>query len=127
MAKLQNKLSELEDIFDQTNNGMEWQEINLEAVQVIREENGLDKEPETLKKWLMKTNNFFLFGHKVISLAEGNAIMQEYTTLNDEFKKRLKDENRRTDEAEVGEKRPILDSPPPRNSKKDEEMKKKKG
>ncbi|GBC13271.2 hypothetical protein GLOIN_2v1780646 [Rhizophagus irregularis DAOM 181602=DAOM 197198] len=34
------------------------------------------------------------------------------------FKKRLKDENRKTDEKEIGEKRPILESPPPRESKK---------
>ncbi|PKY54022.1 hypothetical protein RhiirA4_472575 [Rhizophagus irregularis] len=38
-------------------------------------------------------------------------ILQEYTTLNDEFKNRLKDENRRTDEVEVEEKRPIVESP----------------
>uniref|UniRef100_U9TRH0 Uncharacterized protein n=3 Tax=Rhizophagus irregularis TaxID=588596 RepID=U9TRH0_RHIID len=48
---------------------------------------------------------------KLISLAEQNAIMREYTTLNDEFGQRLKDENRYQDKREVGDKRPIFDSP----------------
>lgn len=61
----------------------------------------------------MKKNNFFLLGQKVISLAEKNNIMKAYTTLNDDFKQRLKNENRYQDEKEVGEKRPILESPSP--------------
>ncbi|PKB92848.1 hypothetical protein RhiirA5_443164, partial [Rhizophagus irregularis] len=35
----------------------------------------------------------------------------EYTTLNDDFKKRLENENRHQDEKKIGEKRPILESP----------------
>ncbi|PKB94097.1 hypothetical protein RhiirA5_439556 [Rhizophagus irregularis] len=41
----------------------------------------------------------------------GNAKNMNTPTLNDEFKNRLKDENRKTDEIEVGEKRPIVESP----------------
>ncbi|PKB99006.1 hypothetical protein RhiirA5_463007 [Rhizophagus irregularis] len=36
-----------------------------------------------------------------------------YTTLNDDFTKRLKDENRYQDNKDVGDKRPILESPSP--------------
>ncbi|PKY50671.1 hypothetical protein RhiirA4_467265 [Rhizophagus irregularis] len=43
---------------------------------------------------------------KIISLAEQSEILQQYTTLNKDFTKRLRDENRFTDEKEVGEKRP---------------------
>lgn len=59
-------------------------------------------------------------GQKVISLAEQSKILNEYTSLNDDFKIRLKDENRLTDEREIGEKHPILESPPPQSSKKNE-------
>ncbi|PKC02291.1 hypothetical protein RhiirA5_381074 [Rhizophagus irregularis] len=88
---LGNKLSELEEIFDKTSNEMEWENINLEALRI-----------------------------KVISLAEQSKILNEYTSLNDDFKIRLKDENRLTDEREIGEKHPILESPPPQSSKKNE-------
>ncbi|PKY16266.1 hypothetical protein RhiirB3_428604 [Rhizophagus irregularis] len=37
--------------------------------------------------------------------------MCEYTTLNDNFKQRLENENRYQDEKKTGEKRPILGSP----------------
>lgn len=71
----------------------------------------------------MKTNNFFLFGHKIISLAE---FCKNTPTLNDEFKNRLKDENRKTDEIEVGEKRPIVESPSRNEIQRIEEVRKKK-
>lgn len=68
----------------------------------------------------MKENNFLLLEQKIISLAEQNEILQEYTTLNNDFQKRL-DENYMTDEREIGEKRPILESPCAENSKRKEE------
>jgi mRNA deadenylase 3'-5' endonuclease subunit Ccr4 len=67
-------------------------------------------------KAAMKTNNIMMLGQRIISMAE----QSEYTTLYDDFKKRLKDENRKTDEKEIGEKRPILESPLPREFKKEE-------
>ncbi|PKC06584.1 hypothetical protein RhiirA5_419374 [Rhizophagus irregularis] len=56
---------------------------------------------------------------------EQNEILQEYTTLNNDFQKRL-DENYMTDEREIGEKRPILESPCAENSKRKEEKTEKK-
>uniref|UniRef100_U9SP98 Uncharacterized protein n=1 Tax=Rhizophagus irregularis (strain DAOM 181602 / DAOM 197198 / MUCL 43194) TaxID=747089 RepID=U9SP98_RHIID len=61
------------------------------------------------------TKNFFY--KETISI-------KEHTTLNDDFKKRLKDENRKTGEKEIGEKRPILESPQKREVKKEEVTKK---
>ncbi|PKC66523.1 hypothetical protein RhiirA1_459608 [Rhizophagus irregularis] len=58
------------------------------------------------------------------SMAKQCEIMHEYTTLNDDFTKRLKDENCKQDEREVGEKRPMLESPSPRKPKESEEKKK---
>ncbi|RGB41438.1 hypothetical protein C1646_752113 [Rhizophagus diaphanus] len=67
----------------------------------------------------------FLDGESVSHQHSGtNEILREYTTFNDNFTKRLKDENRKTDEKEIGEKRPILESPPPIESKKEEVTKK---
>ncbi|PKK65725.1 hypothetical protein RhiirC2_785745 [Rhizophagus irregularis] len=57
-------------------------------------------------------------------MAKQSEIMHEYTTLNDDFTKRLKDENCKQDEREVGEKRPMLESPSPRKPKESEEKKK---
>ncbi|PKY54470.1 hypothetical protein RhiirA4_473300 [Rhizophagus irregularis] len=46
-------------------------------------------------------------------MAEDNDILSGYITLNDEFTQRLKDENRYQDSKEIGDKRPILESPSP--------------
>ncbi|POG64893.1 hypothetical protein GLOIN_2v1880978 [Rhizophagus irregularis DAOM 181602=DAOM 197198] len=51
------------------------------------------------------------FASPELSTTEQNAIMREYTTLNDKFEQRLKDENRYQDKREVGDKRLIFDSP----------------
>lgn len=76
----------------------------------IKREQGL-KERSEVKSWAMKTNNFLVLSQKIISMAKQSEIMHEYTTLNDDFTKRLKDENCKQDEREVGEKRPMLKSP----------------
>ncbi|PKY60410.1 hypothetical protein RhiirA4_484082 [Rhizophagus irregularis] len=46
---------------------------------------------------------------KIISLAEQNEILLEYIMLNNDFTKRLKDENRYQDNKEIGNKKPILE------------------
>ncbi|EXX54305.1 hypothetical protein RirG_235810 [Rhizophagus irregularis DAOM 197198w] len=112
---LMDKLKEVRNIFDQTSNKMEWEKINDEAIHAIRREHGITSQEEA-RKWAMDKNNFFLVGNKIISLAEQTRIFQEYTTLNDDFKKRLENENRYQDEKKIGEKRPMLESP-----KKEEE------
>ncbi|PKY55651.1 hypothetical protein RhiirA4_427666 [Rhizophagus irregularis] len=107
---IKTKLQEIKNIFDQTSNEMEWEKINHQAAsEIIKEVNlvGL----EDLRVWALEKNNFFRIGEKIISLAEQNEIMNEYTTLNDNFTKRLKDENRNTKENVVGEKRIAQDSP----------------
>lgn len=48
---------------------------------------------------------------RVIELAEEQNNLESYTTLNDDFTKRLEDVNRHQDEKEAGDKRPILESP----------------
>ncbi|PKK74125.1 hypothetical protein RhiirC2_775190 [Rhizophagus irregularis] len=95
-GKVRKKLEELEEIFMQTSNDMEWEHINREALRMIK---------------------------RIISMAEQREIMREYTTLNDDFKKRLKDKNRKTDERE---KRTIIETPPPWKPKESEENNKKK-
>ncbi|PKK57644.1 hypothetical protein RhiirC2_797667 [Rhizophagus irregularis] len=48
---------------------------------------------------------------RVIELAEQQNDLEIYKTLNDDFTKRLDDVNRYQDGKEVGDKRPILESP----------------
>ncbi|PKK57553.1 hypothetical protein RhiirC2_797814 [Rhizophagus irregularis] len=100
---------EVKDVFDQTSNEMEWERINTEALHLVSKEKNIDSM-EKAKVWAMERNNFFLLGQKIISLAEKTKIFQEYTTLNDNFKQRLENENRYQDEKKTGEKRPILES-----------------
>ncbi|RGB32857.1 hypothetical protein C1646_762379 [Rhizophagus diaphanus] len=78
---------------------MEWEEIRTEALKNLGVEKGL-RDWDKIKKWEMRTNNFL----RLISFAEKSAILQEYTTLNDEFTKKLKDMNRKTDEKLAGGK-----------------------
>ncbi|PKC50213.1 hypothetical protein RhiirA1_487048, partial [Rhizophagus irregularis] len=58
-------------------------------------------------------------------LAEKSKIFQEYTTLNENFKQRLENENRYQDEKKIGKKRPILESPSKWSDIKDEEKRNK--
>ncbi|PKY49991.1 hypothetical protein RhiirA4_466207 [Rhizophagus irregularis] len=90
---------------------MEWDKINNEALEEIMEERNL--KAEELQTWILAENNFFYLGKKIISFAEQNKILLEYTTLNDDFKQRLKNEDRYQDEKVTGDKRPLLDSPSP--------------
>ncbi|CAB4431943.1 unnamed protein product [Rhizophagus irregularis] len=105
-------MDEIKDIFDKTSNGMEWEKINVEAVTTMKDEMKI-QGMENFNQWMQKENNYLLLGKKIISLAEQNEILLEYTTLNNDFTKRLKDNNRYQDEKEVGDKRPILESPAP--------------
>ncbi|PKY24316.1 hypothetical protein RhiirB3_471918 [Rhizophagus irregularis] len=107
---LVDKLKEVKEIFNQTSNEMEWNKINDEAINTIRSEHGITSHVEA-RKWAMDKNNFFLVGNKIISLAEKTKIFLEYTTLNDNFKQRLENNNRYQDEKKIGEKRPLLESP----------------
>ncbi|CAB4488741.1 hypothetical protein RhiirA5_424907 [Rhizophagus irregularis] len=105
---------------------MEWEYIRVEVVKEIKSEQDL-KDTEEFKSWGMKTNNFLMLSQRIISLAEQSEILREYTTLNDDFKKRPKDENCKQDEKEVGEKRPVLESPKTRQSNKPEEKRRREG
>ncbi|CAB4445789.1 unnamed protein product [Rhizophagus irregularis] len=109
-------MDEIKEIFYETSNGMEWEKINMEAVTTMKEEMNI-QGMENFNQWMQKENNYLLLGKKIISLAEQNEILLEYTTLNNDFTKRLKDNNRYQDEKEVGDKRPIWESPSPSTTK----------
>ncbi|PKY18325.1 hypothetical protein RhiirB3_431107 [Rhizophagus irregularis] len=125
-GSLINKFMEVKDIFDQTSNEMEWEKINTEALKEIAR----DQQIETLAKaktWALDKNNFFHLGQRIISLAEQTKIFKEYTTLNDNFKQRLENENRYHDEKKTGEKRPMCESPTQENEPEDSDEEDKNG
>ncbi|PKK74084.1 hypothetical protein RhiirC2_775259 [Rhizophagus irregularis] len=62
---------------------------------------------------MSKDDNKKLLRTRVIRSAENNDIFLRYTTLNDDFTKRMKDENRYQNNKELGDKRLILESPTP--------------
>ncbi|GBC47291.2 hypothetical protein GLOIN_2v1881393 [Rhizophagus irregularis DAOM 181602=DAOM 197198] len=119
-GSLVDKLMEVKDVFDQLSNAMEWERINTEALRLVSKENKIDSM-EKARDWAMEKNNFFHLGQRIISLAEQTKIFQEYTTMNDNFKQRLENENRYQDEKKIGEKRPILESPSKWSEIEDEE------
>jgi hypothetical protein len=69
------------------------------------------KDNEAMKNLVMKTSNFLWLGRKIINLVEQSNILSEYTTLNEDSTKWLKDENLLTDKKETGDKRPKEESP----------------
>ncbi|PKK77731.1 hypothetical protein RhiirC2_771035 [Rhizophagus irregularis] len=75
------------------NNSMEWEHINARVSLETRRENGFDSE---------ETQNNLNIG-----LAEQSNILQEYTTLNEDYTRRFKELNHSTDERTTGDKRPF--------------------
>ncbi|RGB30654.1 hypothetical protein C1646_765080 [Rhizophagus diaphanus] len=113
-ASVKEKFNEVRDKLEELEN------INMDALQEVKLENGLEAMGHLdFKNWALETNNFLMLSKRVISKAEQNAIFREYLALNDDFTKRLKDENRKTDEKEIGEKRPTLESPSPKELKEE--------
>ncbi|PKY49742.1 hypothetical protein RhiirA4_465844 [Rhizophagus irregularis] len=100
-------MRELDGIFKSTSNEMEWEAIRKEALVSVGRRNNLTK----------KVENYNTFGRRLVNIAEQNDILKEYTTLNDDFTKRLKDENREMNEKKTGDKR-IKNSPPAKKFQK---------
>lgn len=103
-------MRELYGIFKSTSNEMEWEAIRKEALVSVGRRNNL-VNVEEIKEQTKKVENYNTFGRRLVNIAEQNDILKEYTTLNDDFTKRLKDENRETNEKKTGVKR-IKNSPP---------------
>ncbi|PKK62055.1 hypothetical protein RhiirC2_717995 [Rhizophagus irregularis] len=102
-SSIVDKLREVKSIFNQMSNEMEWDKINTEAIKEVAREQEIT-DLAKVKDWAaMAQNNFFHLGKKIISLAEKMKIFQEYTTLNDNFKQRLENENRYQDEKKTGQ------------------------
>ncbi|EXX59659.1 hypothetical protein GLOIN_2v1780192 [Rhizophagus irregularis DAOM 181602=DAOM 197198] len=80
-------------------NSMEWKKINIEAIQDLKDKMKIDGMKK-FNEWMQKKNDYFLLGKKIISLAEQNEILLEYIMLNNDFTKRLKNENRYQDNKE---------------------------
>jgi hypothetical protein len=102
-------MKEWEKIYQDLGNEMEWEAINIVAVEEAQEEQQLEGEKE-LHKWMEKQANMAKLRRRVVELAEEQNII-EYLGLNDDFKKRLEDVNRYQDDKETGDIRPILESP----------------
>ncbi|PKY56435.1 hypothetical protein RhiirA4_507245 [Rhizophagus irregularis] len=108
---LRDKLEELQKIFERLDSEMEWKKINSQAIEKVTNSFS-PKEKRALEKGSPPSvQSFTRIGERVIDLAEQNDIVKLYTTLNDGFERRLRDENRYQDKKEIGDKRPLLDSP----------------
>ncbi|PKY41988.1 hypothetical protein RhiirA4_455707 [Rhizophagus irregularis] len=74
---------------------MEWEDLSLF---------GGNRKRNRRRKNSRMGNETTMIGYRIISLAEQSDILRQYTTLNDDFTKRLKDENRATDDENVTRK-----------------------
>ncbi|CAB4441060.1 unnamed protein product [Rhizophagus irregularis] len=105
------KLDELKKIFERLDSEMEWEKINSQAIEEVTNSFS-PKEKKAVEKGLSPSLHWFTrIGQRVIDLAENNDIVRLYTTLNDGFERRLKDENRYQDRKDIRDKRPLFDSP----------------
>lgn len=104
------KMREWQKVYLDTGNKMEWDAINTVAVEEAQEKQNLEGVEET-NNWLKKQANVTLVKKRVIEIAEQQNDIEQYMTLNDDFTKRLEDVNRYQDEKEVGDKRPVKESP----------------
>ncbi|RGB36592.1 hypothetical protein C1646_696817 [Rhizophagus diaphanus] len=123
MKNLKEKLTELDEIFKETVNEMEWEKLKSDVVWDIKDSYSLSSDKE-FKEWSMKKNNFMLLGQKIISEAEKSEILKEYTMLNEDFTSRFKEENFSTDTKSTGDKRSVPNSPGVEISRKKKEKKK---
>lgn len=101
--EIDQKLLEVKDIFIESGYQMEWNTTNSITIQEMMVEKNITGLEE-FKNWMEK-GNLGVVKRRIIKAAEGHAI------LNDEFSQRLEDINRYQDNKEVGDKRPILESP----------------
>jgi hypothetical protein len=91
---------------------MEWDAINKLTIEQLQQEKNIESGRKEFFKWMRENaSNLITVQKKIISLAEEQNILYDYEWLNYDFKKRLDDENRYQDNKEVGDKRPMLESP----------------
>ncbi|CAB4482411.1 hypothetical protein RhiirA5_427891 [Rhizophagus irregularis] len=93
---------------------MEWEKITVEVVQTVAMKTGINTEEQYIMDEL--DTEYYLIGEEIIKAAEKNEPIRKFTALNDDFTKRLKDENKSVDEKNLNEKR-LKISPPAKNSK----------
>ncbi|CAB4477678.1 unnamed protein product [Rhizophagus irregularis] len=106
------KENEVVDVINKHRGGID-EEVNNTIVSkelaLVGESVGI--KAEKFEAWCKEDKNYEKLGRGIISLTEQSDIVKQYTTLNDEFTKRLTDENRATDIKDTGDKR-IKNSPP---------------
>ncbi|POG81714.1 hypothetical protein GLOIN_2v1470546 [Rhizophagus irregularis DAOM 181602=DAOM 197198] len=84
-GSLVDKLKEVKEIFNQTSNKMEWEKINVEAVDELRKEHGIRNWNEA-KNWALEKNNFFRLGQKIINekkIGEKSPILESLSKWSD--------------------------------------------
>lgn len=92
--EIQAKAKEVEKIYKEFNLEMEWEAINKTAIEKIQEEKSLQPRMKVFCKWLKKEHeNFLSFQKKIVTLVEEEGLLENYIRLNNDFKKRLDDEN----------------------------------
>ncbi|PKY58045.1 hypothetical protein RhiirA4_479610 [Rhizophagus irregularis] len=110
VKEVREKMTEIRQIFEANYQEMEWTIIQGETIKEMREETQIFGKEE-FKNWMLQEANYLIVAKKIIVRTENHGLFQEFAEMNEDFSKRLEDENRYQDNKEIGEKRPILESP----------------
>ncbi|PKY60950.1 hypothetical protein RhiirA4_485300 [Rhizophagus irregularis] len=110
MKEVKEKMIEIKEIFEANYQEMEWTSIQGESIEEMREETQISGKEE-FQAWMRKDENYLILAKKIIVKTENHGLFQIFVEMNEDFTKRLEDENRYQDNKEIGAKRPILESP----------------
>ncbi|PKY56035.1 hypothetical protein RhiirA4_476009 [Rhizophagus irregularis] len=110
VKEVRTKLVEIGEIFEANYQKEEWTLIQGTMIKDMKEEAQIT-DHEEFKVWMRKEENYLVLAKKIITTTENHGLFQHFTALNEDFLKRLEDENRYQDNKEIGDKRPILESP----------------
>ncbi|PKY55121.1 hypothetical protein RhiirA4_474378 [Rhizophagus irregularis] len=93
MKEVQEKMTKIKQIFEANYQEMEWTIIQGETIKEMREKTQIF-EKEEFKNWMLQEANYLIVAKKIIVRTENHGLFQEFTEMNEDFSKRLEDENR---------------------------------
>ncbi|PKY18191.1 hypothetical protein RhiirB3_430953 [Rhizophagus irregularis] len=112
------KVKEIEEIYEDTDNRMEWEAINKSAIEMTQHDMKIPDRADALKKWLRKDqDNITLVSKTIVSLAEKQDILDNYLVEDDGNESDLlndengKNEDRKEEDENSGQQTNAPNSP----------------
>lgn len=88
------KAREIQNLYENNEMAMEWEHIQQIAIQEIVDEKHIDTGMQTFSEWMRKEEkNFVALNKKLVDIAECQEFLIYHANINEDFKKRLEEEN----------------------------------